>query len=466
MYILITPKIIEEILSLSLKRGGDFSEVFFEETFSVLFRLDDKKIEEVTSGEDIGVGIRVIKGDRTFYGYTNDITPNGLRKLAEEISYAVFEGEISRIISLENKKSQSMVKIIRELRSVELKEGADFLRLMDEKARKYALKIVQFTGVIRSSDQKVVIANSEGEFKEDRRIRSVIYGLSVAYKDGIIQTGYESYAKLSGWELFNQELLENIAFESARRAVLMLEAEEAPAGVMPVVISSKAGGVLVHEAVGHGLEGDLVEKKVSVYSGKIGEKVASELVTLVDTGTLEGNYGSFSFDDEGVPSQYNILIEKGILKGYMHSRLTARKMGVKPTGNGRRQSFRFPPIPRMTNTYLLPGKSSFDEIINRVEKGLYVVKMGGGQVDTISGDFVFAVEEGYLIEKGKITKPVRGATLIGNGPKILESIEMVGNDLGFTPGTCGKDMQGVPVTDGMPTILIPQITVGGTKREE
>lgn len=461
-----TPKIIEEILNLSLKRGGDFSEVFFEEIFSLYFKLDDKKIEEATSGEDMGVGIRVIKGDKVFYGYTNDITPFGLRKLAEEISYAVSEEETNKIISLEDKESRYSVNTIKELRNVELKEGAEFLKLMDEKARNYDKRIIQFTGVLRSSDQRMIIANSEGEFKEDRRIRSAVYGFSVAYKDGIIQTGYEASAKLSGWEFFTENLVENIAFESARRAVLMLEAEEAPAGVIPVVISSKAGGVLVHEAVGHGLEGDLVEKKVSVYSGKIGEKVASELVTLVDAGTLEGHYGSFSFDDEGIPSQYNILIERGILKGYMHSRLTAKRMGVKSTGNGRRQSFRFPPIPRMTNTYLLPGESDFDEIINRVERGLYVVKMGGGQVDTVSGDFVFAVEEGYLIEKGRVTKPVRGATLIGNGPKILESIEMIGNDLGFAPGTCGKDMQGVAVTDGMPTILIPNITVGGTKKEE
>jgi TldD protein len=459
-------KIIEDILEISLKRGGDFAEIYFEETKSIYFRIEDKKIEEITFGEDYGVGIRVIKEDKTFYGYTQDVSFNGLEKLSRNISEIIYEERPEKIISLEEKDFKTKVRIIKDLKDIEIKEGVDFLKFMDEKARSYDQRIVQFTGIIRSVDQNVIIANSEGEFKEDKRLRTAIYALSVGSKNGLIQTGIDAYGVFSGWNIITIDLIEKISLDSSRRAILMLEAVDAPAGVMPVVISSKAGGVIIHEAVGHGLEGDLVNKNASVYAGKIGQKVASEAISLVDAGTLDGNYGSFAFDDEGIPSQYNILIEKGILKGYMHSRITAKKMGVKPTGNGRRQNYRFPPIPRMTNTFLLPGKISPNEIINSVDRGIYVVKMGGGQVDTISGDFVFAVEEGYLIEKGKIIKPIRGATLIGNGPKILESIEMVGNDLSFTHGTCGKDMQGVPVSDGMPTILIPQITIGGTKKED
>jgi len=452
-------------LAISLEKGGDFSELFYEESNSILLKLDDNKIEEAVFGEDFGVGIRVIKGNITFYGYTNDITHQGLRKLAKEIALAISEGDYLKRIALEDKEIGYSQDIKRDISHFNLNSGAELLKLMNDKARKYNSSIIQFTAGLRCSDQKVIIANSNGDYKEDRRFRTSLYGFSVAGKDGLIQTGYESFARLGDFNILKEEVAINVALESARRAVLLLSAEEAPAGEMPVVISSKAGGVIVHEAVGHGLEGDLVEKNVSVYAGKVGQKVASEHITLVDAGNLEGYYGSFSFDDEGIPSQYNILIEKGILRGYMHSRLSAKNLGAKPTGNGRRQNFRFPPIPRMTNTFILPGEKNPEDILNSVDKGLYVVKMGGGQVDTISGDFVFAVEEGYLIRNGKISVPVRGATLIGNGPKVLELIEMIGNDLGFAPGTCGKDMQGVPVTDGMPTVLVSKITVGGTKEE-
>lgn len=460
---MISKNLAEEILEIALSKGGDFSELFFENSSMLYFYFDDNKLEETTYGEDIGVGIRVILRDRTFYGYTTEISSFGLIRLAKELAEAVSHDEHQKRVILSDKK-EYIIRHQKGLSSIEIKEGYEILRLMNEKARNYDSRIVQFTSVIRFLDQKIVIANSEGDFIEDRRLRSAIYGLSVGAAEGLIQTGYEVVAGNSGWDLFTQEVIDRIPFEASRRAVLLLEAKEAPAGSMPVVISSQAGGVLIHEAVGHGLEADLVDKGVSVYKNKIGEKVASELITLIDAGVLEGKYGTSFIDDEGVKTNYNVLIERGILKNYMHSRITAKKFGVNPTGNGRRQNFRYPPIPRMTNTFILPGEAKVEDMIAKLEKGIYVVKMGGGQVDTTSGDFVFSVEEGYLVEKGKIKHPIRGATLIGNGPEILKKIEMVGNDIGFAPGTCGKDGQGVPVTDGMPTILISEITVGGTDK--
>lgn len=244
----------------------------------------------------------------------------------------------------------------------------------------------------------------------------------------------------------------------------MLEAEKAPAGEAAVVLSSSAGGTMIHEAIGHGLEADIIQKGASKYCGKISKKIASPLITVIDDPTLPNKRGSYRFDDEGNPSRKTILVKGGILKSYLYDYLTAKKDKINPTGNGRRESYHYRPIPRMSNTYIASGKSDPEEIIKSTKKGLFVKKMGGGQVDSVNGDFVFEVEEGYLIEDGKITKPVRGATLIGNGPEILKEIDMVGNDLGFEIGTCGKEGQGVPISDGQPTLRIPKIIVGGTQK--
>jgi TldD protein len=252
-----------------------------------------------------------------------------------------------------------------------------------------------------------------------------------------------------------------VAEIAARRSQLMLSARKAPMGKMPVVLSSEAGGTMIHEAIGHGLEADLAQEGLSVFSKKIGEKVASPLITVVDDPTLRQKRGSYAFDDEGVGSRRTVLVEDGVLKGYLYDRLTAMKDGVEPTGNGRRESYHHKPIPRMSNTMILPGKSKPEEIIRSVEKGLFVKKMGGGQVNTVNGDFVFEVSEGYLIEKGNVAEPIRGAILTGNGPQILKEIDKVGDDLGFGIGTCGKEGQGVPVSDAQPTLRIPEILVGG-----
>ncbi|MDY6852604.1 MAG: TldD/PmbA family protein, partial [Thermodesulfobacteriota bacterium] len=283
----------------------------------------------------------------------------------------------------------------------------------------------------------------------------------VATDDSGLQVGYEPVGGALGFELFDENSPEQTARTAAARAVLMLEADEAPAGPMPVVLSSEAGGTMIHEAVGHGLEADLAGEGLSVYSGQLGELVASPLITVLDDATLPYRRGSFAIDDEGAPAQKTVLVQDGVLKGYMHDRRSALKAGVSSTGNGRRESYRHRPVVRMTNTLIAPGRTDPAKILSSTPKGLFVRKMGGGQVNTVNGDFVFEVSEGYLIENGRIGRPVRGATLTGSGPEVLRQIDLVGSDLGFGIGTCGKDGQGVPVADAQPTLRLPEIIIGG-----
>jgi len=308
----------------------------------------------------------------------------------------------------------------------------------------------------------VQIANSEGEFIEDERSRVRLAVNVVAARDGIIQTGFESAGGVCGWELLEQVDFPGMGQKAARLAVRMLDASPAPAGKMPVVMSSEAGGTMVHEACGHGLEADLVQKGLSVYRDRLGQMVASPVVTVIDDATLEGRYGTFVFDDEATAGQRTVLIENGELKRYMNDRLTAMQDGKELTGNGRRESYQHKPVPRMSNTFIAPGQDKPDDIIRSTEKGLFVKKMGGGQVNTTNGDFVFDVQEAYIIENGELLYPVRGATLTGNGPAALANIDRVGTDLGFSIGVCGKEGQGVAVSDAQPTIRIKELTVGGT----
>jgi TldD protein len=345
---------------------------------------------------------------------------------------------------------------------VPLGRKIEVIRNAEKSARSFDSRIRQVTVIYRDVLQTVQTASSEGFFAEDKRVYTSLVIQVVARQDSLVQTGYEAIGGLIGIELFEEHPVEALALKAARRAVLMLNARKAPAGRMPVVISSKAGGTMIHEAIGHGLEADLAQQGLSVFSGKLGGQVASELISVVDDSTLPRKRGSFCFDDEGTPAQRTVLVEKGILKSYLYDKLTAMKAGKQSTGNGRRESYQNRPIPRMTNTFIEPGADNPEDILGSVDEGLLVVKMGGGQVNTVTGDFVFDVQEGYLIRNGREGDMVRGATLTGNGPQVLKSIDMVGSDLGFSIGTCGKDAQGVPVTDAMPTVRIPEIVVGGS----
>ncbi len=452
---------ISRILSKALSNGGEFADIYFEEGSSTSIVCEDGKIERVITGTDRGVGIRVIAELRTSYAYTNDITEQALLALAETVSRAVKGLLPGDVFDMRTKITGQGFDIRKQPDGIPLQDKVALVNRANSFARGVNPRVRQVMAVYRDGKLNTQIANSLGEFVETNRT-STLFMVQVVASDGnIIQTGYEPVGSLCGFELFEDNRPEQIAETAARRALLMLTARKAPAGTMPVILSSEAGGTMVHEAIGHGLEADLAQAGVSIYSGKIGMQVASPLITVVDDATIPYARGSFSFDDEGIAGQKTVLVENGILKAYMYDRLSAMKDGCSSTGNGRRESYYTKPIVRMSNTLIVPGESSPDAIIRGLERGLYVKKMGGGQVNTVNGDFVFDVSEGYLIENGSIAEPVRGATLTGNGPEVLKKVEKVGNDLGFGIGTCGKDGQGVPVADAQPTLLISEIIVGG-----
>jgi TldD protein len=452
---------IPRILRRALAGGGEFSDIYFEEGTSTSIVCEDGKIEKIVAGTDRGVGIRVISDLRTAYAFTNEITEKALLELAETVSRAVRGKEFGAPIDLRAKTVGPGFVIRTSPDTVPLQDKVALVRRADEAARMMDDRVRQVMVVYRDGRVRTQVANSLGEFIETGRTGTVFLAQVVAAQGDVIQTGYEPIGGFRGLELFDEKSPEEVARTAAGRALMMLTARKAPAGMMPVVISSEAGGTMVHEAIGHGLEADLVQAGMSVYAGKIGTLVASSLVTVIDDSTIPNARGSYSFDDEGVSARKTVLVENGVLKGYLYDRLSAMKDGCESTGNGRRESYHAKPIVRMTNTLIAPGETSPESIIREVEQGLFVRKMGGGQVNTVTGDFVFEVSEGYLIENGILGEPVRGATLTGNGPEVLKKVTKIGNDLGFGIGTCGKDGQGAPVSDAQPTLLISGMTVGG-----
>jgi TldD protein len=461
---------IDKILKETLSQGGEFADLFFEQTRSMVIICEEDRIEKVISGQDAGVGLRILFGGRTFYGFTNQASDEALLNLARRMSRAVKEDEEAKVIHFTDRPRPvpsppsgrtPSFPIQKDPKGVSTAEKISVVKRGNEVARKLDRHVRQVKVLYRDFSQALSIANSEGLSVEGERVGTVFSVQVVSAEGEVIQTGYEPVGGTMGFELFGIHPPEEVAEVAAKRSFLMLSARKAPVGRMAVVLSSEAGGTMIHEAVGHGLEADLAQQGLSVYSKKIGERVGSPLITVVDDPTLPQKRGSYAFDDEGISSRRTLLVENGILKNYLYDRLSALKDGVESTGNGRRESYQHKPIPRMSNTMIVPGKMKPEEIIRSVEKGLFVRKMGGGQVNTVNGDFVFEVNEGYLIEKGNVSEPVRGAILIGNGPQVLKEIDMVGDDLGFGIGTCGKDGQGVPVGDAQPTLRIPELVVGG-----
>jgi TldD protein len=459
-----------KILQEALREGGEFADLFFEQTHSVVIICEEDRIEKVISGLDIGVALRILFDGRTIYSFTNQISGEALFSLAKGLSRIIKDDGGKSSINLPHPHrspapsppmSNAPCLIGKHPNAFSIGEKVSMVKRANDMARKLDARVRQTKVLYRDFSQILSIANSEGTLVEGERA-GTIFSVQVVSVDGDrVQTGYEPVGGTMGFELFDLHPPEEVAEVATGRSLLMLSARKAPMGRMAVVISSEAGGTMIHEAIGHGLEADLTQQGLSVFSKKMGERVASSLVTVVDDPTLPQKRGSYAFDDEGVASQRTLLVEEGILKGYLYDRLTALKEGIPSTGNGRRESYHHKPIPRMSNTLIVPGKTKPEEIIRSVEKGLFVKKMGGGQVNTVNGDFVFEVSEGYLIEKGMITEPVRGAILTGNGPQILKEIDRVGDDLGFGIGTCGKDGQGVPVSSAQPTLRIPELVVGG-----
>ncbi len=459
---MIDQELIMKLLRAALESGGDYADVFAERRRPVFLQLESGRVEKVLSGTEAGVGIRVLVGERTAYAYSNDISPEALLEMASTLRGAIRDASaFGRPIDLRALKPSVAMPIEVYPSDVPIERKVALIRSADAAARAVDSAVRQVIVIYRDSVQTVRIGNSLGALVDDERVQLTGIVQVVAERGGVVQTGYDTVGGHTGFEIFGREPLEAAAERAARRAVAMLSARRAPGGRMPVVISSEAGGTMVHEAIGHGLEADLAGQGLSKYSGMLGAQVASKLVTVIDDATLPGHRGSYAFDDEATPSGRTVLVKDGVLTGYMYDRLSAKRDGASPTGNGRRESYQSRPIPRMSNTFIAPGASAPDEILRSTHSGLFVRKMGGGQVNTVTGEFVFDVMEGYLIEGGRIGELVRGATLTGSGPDILRSIDMVGTDLGFSIGTCGKDSQGVPVSDAMPTVRIPDMVVGG-----
>ena len=454
-------EVLLKLIKKTLANGGEYADVFVENRLQTSVVVEDGKLEKIVTGSEAGAGIRLIHKGKTSYAFSNDLTENALIEAASAVSSAAVGVPRSPLLDLRKKRPSADFGIRSFPGDVPMDKKIALVRTADDTARGLDGRIKQVTAVYRDSVQKVLIASSDGFVAGDERVYTSAFIQVIAVQDAVIQTGYEPVGGLIGFELFEEQDIREITLKAARRAVMMLTARKAPGGRMPVVISSRAGGTMIHEAIGHGLEADLAQQGLSVFSGRLGASVASGLITVLDDPTLPGKRGSFRFDDEGTPSRRTVLVENGILKNYLYDRLSAMKDKASSTGNGRRESYRNRPIPRMSNTFIAEGGTPPEQIVSSLEKGLLVEKMGGGQVNTVTGDFVFDVQEGYLIEKGMKGEPVRGATLTGNGPLILKAIDMVGNDLGFSIGTCGKDAQGVPVSDAMPTIRIPEIVVGG-----
>jgi TldD protein len=451
---------IQEILNHTLKNGGEFAEVFLEHKETLNIMCEDNKIEKISSGIDEGAGIRLIDHNQVYYAHTNETDLNGLLKVANVLSSAMKQS-FQETICLNQKQKHLPTEIQLNPLDISLEQKVDLVKETNQEARTTNASIRQVTVGYSDVIQDVLIANSEGLYVEDQRVRSKLVVNAIAQKNDRIETGFESLGAVSGFELFSEGTHLKLAAQAASRSVLMLDAKPAPAGKMMVILSSEAGGTMVHEACGHGLEADLVQKKLSVYANKLKHQVANDEVSVIDSPILSKKYGSYFYDDEGCKSQENVLIRNGILEDYMYDYHTAKKADRNSTGNGRRQSYKHKPIPRMSNTYIKPGHTDPESIIQSTPLGLYVKKMGGGQVNTITGDFVFEVQEAYLIKNGALTQCVKGVTLTGNGPEVLLSVDLVGNDLGFAIGVCGKEGQGAAVSDAQPTLRIPNLIVGG-----
>lgn len=457
---------LENYLSDALSQGGDYADLYFEYLATSTISMDESIVKTATQGVSLGVGVRVISGERTGYAYSDDLSPERIKKAAR-VAACIASGP-SKVdkTSLHEGSRRNLYPVITAPTETAFIERVDLVKRAEKAARDYDARIFQVQATYADSLRHVMIANSDGVLSFDRQPMARLSVATLARENGgPPQNGQAGGGGRVELDFFHREKTpEHFATEAARQAVSQLGAVEAPAGEMTVVLGPGWPGILLHEAVGHGLEADFNRKKTSAFSGRIGQQVSSPLCTVVDDGTISSRRGSLNVDDEGNPTQRNVLIENGILRGYLQDQLSSRIMGSQATGNGRRESYEHIPMPRMTNTFMLPGESDPEEIIRSVPKGLYCVNFGGGQVDITSGNFVFSASESYLIEGGKVTRPVRNATLIGNGPEAMRHVSMVGNDLKLDEGigVCGKEGQSIPVGVGIPTVRIDRMTVGGT----
>jgi len=457
---------LEGYLADALSHGGDYADLYFEYLLTSSISIDESMVKSATQGVSMGVGVRVIAGERTGYAYSDDLEPDKIRKAARVAAHIAAGPAHIDTVNLGEGAHHNLYPVVTAPIETAFAGRVELVKRADHAARGYDPRVFQVQAVYVDNLRHVMVATSEGVLSVDRQPLARLSVSALARQNGgPPQRGHSGGGGRIELDYFLKEKTpEHFAREAAREAIVMLDAVEAPAGESTVVLGPGWPGILLHEAVGHGLEADFNRKGVSAFSGRIGQKVASELCTVIDDGTISHRRGSLNVDDEGHPTARNVLIENGVLCGYLQDKLSSRLLGSESTGSGRREGYSHIPMPRMTNTFMLAGESQPEDIIRSVEKGLYCANFGGGQVDITSGNFVFSASESYLIEDGRLTRPVRNATLIGNGPEALKYVTMVGNDLRLDEGIgiCGKEGQSVPVGVGIPTIKIEHMTVGGT----
>jgi TldD protein len=458
--------LVERLLSAAMERGADFAEVYVERNETTAVTLEEQQVKSAQAGLSQGVGVRVISGAKVGYAYSDDLEDEALFRAARTAALIAQGGGSERPFPVARTPLPTFYRLDTHLADVAVADKRELVVRANRAAHAYDRRVKQVMATYADSTKRILVANTRGILAEDTQDLCRLSVMVVAEgKGGERRTGFFGGGGRVPFSHFDTFTPERVAREAARQALATMGAVEAEAGQQTVVLAPGWSGILLHEAVGHGLEADFIRKGTSLYAGKLGQKVASELVTVIDDGTMANARGSLNVDDEGAPTQFKVLIERGVLKGYMCDFLNAQLLGTTSTGSGRRESFRHLPMPRMTNTYLAPGEDTPEDIVKSVDKGVYCANFGGGQVDITNGNFVFEVSEAYEIRKGKLGRPLKGVTLIGVGPEALKNVTRVGNDPLPDPGmgTCGKDGQSVPVGVGLPTVRIDNMTVGGTK---
>ncbi|MGE4571268.1 MAG: TldD/PmbA family protein [Candidatus Izemoplasmatales bacterium] len=461
---LLEKKLIEQILDAGLETGADFSEVFIEKRNASVLQSVSGRLEKSNNSKSFGVGIRVAKKTQSVYAYTNSKNPEELIQLAKDLSKSFKDEHLTKRTPLMDLEVGQKHQVKIKPSEVDLKDKVKLLKRSYKAASEYDEVIKQVMVYLMDDEQVVLIANSEGRFVTETRVRVRLMTSAIAADKGMMQTGSAGDGSGKGYEFFDEMDIEKYAEEAAKVAKTMLYADDCPSGVMPVIINNAFGGVIFHEACGHSLEATSVAKNASVFSGKKGTKIASDIVTAIDDGTIENAWGSANYDDEGYPQQRRILIKNGVLNSYMIDKINARRMNEEPTGSSRRQNYKFSPTSRMSNTFIDNGDSTLEEIIKNTEYGLFAKKLGGGSVNPGNGDFNFSVMEGYMIREGKIAEPVKGAALVGNGADVLHKIDMIANNLERQRGMCGSASGSIPADVGQPSIRVQAMTVGGKKK--
>lgn len=459
----VTKEDLLKVISEALSKGGDYADLFFEHTTSNNISLRDGEVNRAASNIDFGVGVRVVSGDQTGYAYVENTDLPSMINAARTAANIATSNKKSNPIEVQAKSFFNHYKIQREWLDVSVADKKTFVEKLNDRIFNLDSRVIKASIGLSDSTSYILFFNSEGILTWDYRPMCVMYGSCTMENEGKIENGYSSRAYRKGFEFLNNNLIEELATEAVNQTALMFSAVRPKGGEMPVVMGAGGSGILLHEAIGHAFEADFNRKDVSIFSEQLGKKICSEQINVVDDGTIENARGSINFDDEGIESQKTYIVKDGVLESYLHDRISAKHYNVNPTGNGRRQSFRFAPVPRMRVTYMEQGNVDEKDIIASVKQGIFVDNFTNGQVQIGAGDFTFFVKTGYLIENGKLTQPIKDINIIGNGPKALADITMVGNNLKIDEGawTCGKDGQGVPVGQGLPSVLINSLTVGG-----